>query len=199
MSENPARQGESRAPDAAEKVNRWHKKQFRVDRGGEPAGAGGSLLGTFQGWNTRSTRAASVAPSPVTERRTEARHARPECLAWVSWSGFWKFQTRDALVIDLSRGGARILLDGPPAERRPFWVFLGSSGEKVVMRAEIREVERLRNGQCAVRVMFRDPCPYSLFEAAVCGMAAADPRARMARPARQPPSRRPAEQACESA
>ncbi|MGE3820355.1 MAG: PilZ domain-containing protein [Isosphaeraceae bacterium] len=196
MSESSAPRGENHHPAPEPTVNRWHKKRFRVDRGGTSPGAEGSLLRTFSRWEVTesgrptTSRTTVVTPSPVTERRSEARSQRPECHAWVSWKTFWKLNTRVALVIDMSRGGARIFLDEVPPSGRPFWVFLEVSAEKAVIRAEIREVERLSQGQCAIRVKFHDPCPYSLFETAVCGMAAADPRARIAMPSRTPPSRR---------
>jgi hypothetical protein len=47
------------------------------------------------------------------------------------------------------------------------------------------EARITRQGQCSVRVAFDDPCPYDVFEAAVCGQHAADPKTRLA-PAPRP-------------
>jgi hypothetical protein len=56
------------------------------------------------------------------------------------------------------------------------------------VEARVVAVKMSRQGQCAVRLEFREPCPYGFFEAAVCGMAPTDPRRRNRRPAEGDPT-----------
>jgi hypothetical protein len=86
----------------------------------------------------------------------------------------------DALMINISRGGARVFLDTPPPRGRAVWVYLETPSERAVVKARVVEVRPTAQGQCSVRVAFRQPCPLAFFEAAVCGLAPANPRARVA-------------------
>lgn len=166
--------------------------RFRFDRGstGGPdlAPGRGSLLGSFGVWSGhggdprkakgRPDRSAPK-PAPAAERRTNDRH-RVECLAWVGWKTWRRFHMSTALMIDLSRGGARIFLDAAPPGRRPLWIFIETPSRQTIVRARVLETETASNGQCAIRVVFDDPCPYTVFEVAVCGLASVDPKRRIA-------------------
>jgi hypothetical protein len=119
-----------------------------------------------------------AAATPVRERRTEPRQYHVECLAWVGWRIWRGFRMNDAVLVDLSRGGARVFLDSPPPRGRDLWLFLETPRHTAVVRGRALEVESIAAGQCVVRVELRDPCPYALFEAAVCGLHSTDPRTR---------------------
>ena len=167
-------------------------KRVRIDegnaRGPETAPGRGSLLRAFGAWGSRAARSAAVAAQ---ERRVAPRHEQVECLAWVGWKTFRRFHMRDALVINLSRGGAQIFLDSPPAGKRPVWVFLETPGENAIVKARVVGLQTTPQGQCAIRVAFDEPCPYAVFEAAVCGLSPTNPTTRMARtPGMRTPSRR---------
>ena len=165
-----------------EPVSPSTRKWMRVDPG-NPArsdlGPGrGSLLKAFSAWGSQAKRAI-IAPMPELDRREGDRHEKVECLAWVGWKGWRQFFMKDALLVNLSRGGAQIFLDAEPPINRPLWVFLETPGEKAIVRGHVKEVSPTGHGQCAVRLEFDEPCPYSLFEAAVCGQAPSNPRSRM--------------------
>lgn len=157
-------------------------KSVRIDQGSgggsEMAPGRGSLLRAFGAWGRRSVRSAAVSEQ---ERRFADRHDEVECLAWVGWKTFRRFHMRDALIINLSRGGAQIFIDNPPAGNRPVWVFLETPGENAIVKARVLDLRTTAGGQCALRVEFHEPCPYAVFEAAVCGLAPSNPRMRMAR------------------
>ena len=165
--------------------------RFRFDRGSasgpDLAPGRGSLLRSFGVWSgdggiaprKSKVRPGRPAPRPKPEQRTNDRH-RVECLAWVGWKTWRQFHTSNALMIDLSRGGARIFLDTPPPRGRPLWVFIETPSRNTIVRARVLETETTSNGQCVVRVAFDDPCPYEVFEAAVCGLAPNDPKRRIA-------------------
>lgn len=148
-------------------------RQIRFDpapSGNPPARAGGnSLLGIFR---IRHAAAAS-------ERRSEARHQVVECRAWLGWRIWRGFHAPDALIVNISRGGAMVFLDEPPPGRRPVWIFLETPELKAIIKAKTLEVRMTNSGQCAVRLAFDTPCPYGAFDAAVCGLPPVGPKRRI--------------------
>jgi hypothetical protein len=179
MPERPSDRPEQTVSTKPSHRTRW----LRFDEGGTTEGGQGavrgSLLRTFGAWGRRAGSAWS-ARRPVPERRAEERH-RVECLAWVGWKAWRRFPMRDALPINLSRGGALVFLDEPPPTDRPLWVFLETPEHKTIVKARAVGLQTTSKGQCAVRLAFESPCPYAFFETAVCGLAPADPRARLTR------------------
>jgi hypothetical protein len=135
-----------------------------------------SLLRAFAAWG-RQVVAPAPDPAPPVERRAVPRR-HVECLAWVGWKSWRRFHMNDALVVNISRGGALVFLDAPPPTDRDVWVFLESPERNAVVKARVQQVQTTATGQCAAHVGFAEPCPYAFFEAAVCGQHAADPRAR---------------------
>jgi hypothetical protein len=157
------------------------QRKVRIDRlapGAEPPRAESrSLLGLFRLWEGE----------PTAERRRSARHAVVESQAWLGWwRGEAGFRMQSAVIINLSRGGAFIFLDDRPPADQPVWIALGMPDPVGFVEARVVATQVARQGQCAVRLEFREPCPYGFFEAAVCGLPAADPRCRRraAEPAR---------------
>ncbi len=161
-------------------------RAFRYDRGSECgsdlAPGRGSLLRSFGVWDRKApARVVPQAnPASVSERRLEDR-LPVECHAWVGWKTWRRFQMNDALMIDLSRGGARVFLDAPPPTGRSIWVFIETPKLNSVVQARVLDVQSTRTGQCVARIAFDEPCPYGVFEAAVCGLAPVDPKRRLGR------------------
>jgi hypothetical protein len=149
------------------------QRRFRYDTtapADQPtARAGGSLLGLFRMRGETATR----------ERRSEARHEIVECRAWLGWKIWRGFRAPAALIVNISRGGALVFLDEPPTDHRPVWIFLETPQVRTIIKAKTLEVRTTNSGQCAVRLAFETPCPYSVFEAAVCGVSPADPKERI--------------------
>jgi hypothetical protein len=187
VQDHPARSTEGESDDLGRERDRRSRQgtRVRIDEGsasGDDLAPGrGSLLRAFSAWERPAdTGLPSERVEPATERRAEPRHHHVECLAWVGWKIWRGFRMNDALLINLSRGGARIFLDEKPPLGRPVWVFLETPDNQAIIKAEVRDIETTPQGQCLARVGFLEPCPYALFEAAVCGLASADPRARIA-------------------
>ncbi len=156
-------------------------QRVRIDQGGgqgsELAPGRGSLLRAFGAWGARSR-------VKVKERRAEARLDRVECKAWVGWKSWRQFHMNTALVINLSRGGAQIFLDSPPPAGHDVWVFLETPDQNTVVKGRVLEVSPTAAGQCAVRIAFSQPCPFAVFDTAVCGLAPSNPKLRPARASR---------------
>jgi hypothetical protein len=132
------------------------------------ARAGGSLLGLVR----------KRSESVVQERRTETRHEIAECRAWLGWQIWRGLSAPDALIVNISRGGALVFLDEPPP-RGSVWIFLETPNVRTTIKAKTLEIQTTSSGQCAVRLAFDTPCPYGVFEAAVCGLPPADPKQRI--------------------
>jgi hypothetical protein len=148
------------------------RRRFRFDSApsGDPsARPGGSLLGLFRMRGETAER----------ERRAEPRHEITECRAWLGWKIWRGFRAPSALIVNISRGGALVFLDEPPAPNRPVWIFLETPQVRTIIKAKALETRTTNSGQCAVRIAFETPCPYSVFEAAVCGLSPADPKRRI--------------------
>lgn len=158
------------------------KKWMRVDPGtsarSELGPSRGSLLRAFNAWGDRAKRAI-IAPMPELERRETDRHENVECSAWLGWKSWRQFHMNSALLINLSRGGAQIFLDAEPPRKRSIWVFLETPGQKAIIRGHLNEVSATGQGQYSVRLEFDEPCPFALFEAAVCGLAPSNPKNRI--------------------
>jgi hypothetical protein len=159
------------------------KRRIRFDgvaKGADtPRAESRSFLGLFRLWGGK----------PIPERRRSPRHKVVESQVWLGWwRGAAGYQTHGAVIIDLSRGGAYIFLDLQPPRDQPVWVSLGMPDLVGCVEARVVSTKMSRQGQCAVRLEFLEPCPYGFFEAAVCGMAPTDPRRRSRRPAEGDPS-----------
>ena len=85
-------------------------------RQGRPRQGGGRVgprkfVGDFGLFGGKS---ASGKPSQIPERRATERVHQLECKSWVGWKKFRGFSMNNALLVDISRGGARIFLDKAP-------------------------------------------------------------------------------------
>lgn len=161
-------------------------RRFRFDKGdrAKAGGTGGraSLLSAF---GIFGQPASTQKPANIPERRLTERVHYLECKAWVGWKKFRGFSMNNALLVDISRGGARIFLDNTPPAQQPVWVYLETPTNHAAVRARVVVSETTPQGQCMLRVEFEEHCPYDFFEAAVCGLAASDPRKRQGREDRQ--------------
>ena len=160
------------------------RRLVRLDPGsGSDCGPGrGSLLSAFSAWGQQAARsiiAPEPEPTPAPDRRALVREESLECLAWVGWKGWRQFFMNDAVLVNLSRGGAQIFLDAEPPKGSPVWIFLETPTENAIIKSRVLDVVATSRGQHSIRVAFDAPCSYALFEAAVCGMAPVNPKSRI--------------------
>lgn len=134
------------------------------------------------GWESDGTQALQE------ERRTDARLVQPGFECRVSWRQWLSAREQPVLIVNISRGGALIFLDEPPAPGRRLSLTLETPRQRASVPARVLEVRRTRQGQATVRIGFRRSWPYELFEAAVCGLSPVGPRSRpRSRPERSGP------------
>jgi hypothetical protein len=118
------------------------------------------LLDHFRRWFT----------SPPAEYRSSTRHAARTCVVWLGWwQGEQEFFALTARLVNVSRGGALVLVRQAPPEHHPIWICLGTPEPDECLASKVLEVRTTRRGECALRLAFRDPCPSRFLEAAVCG------------------------------
>jgi hypothetical protein len=152
------------------------QRKIRLD---PPAPLQGALRtdGVDTSWTKRSSRGAIIPDLRREERYTPVNH-----WAWLGWWRWCGFRTYDALVINISRGGALVFLDEPPPLRRSVCLFIETPDKKITLKAKTLENIITQQGQCAVRLQFRQPPPLELFDVAVCGLSSVNPKRRAGMP-----------------
>jgi hypothetical protein len=111
------------------------------------------------------------------DRRLMPRHeaaGHPVWLGW--WRGKEAYFSNPARLLNLSRGGALLLVKDPPPEGQAVWLCVGEPEPTDCVEARVLEVRSARRRECQVRLEFREPCPHAFFESAICMIAPTRPR-----------------------
>ena len=103
------------------------------------------------------------------ERRGGTRHEAVSHEIWLGWSTRSEFVSLDGLLLNISRGGALLILKERPPRDRPIWVYKKVCSVVPSVRGEVVATTPAPGGAFAVRVKFAIPCPTILCESAVCG------------------------------
>lgn len=152
------------------KYQRIGEKSIRLDlppQDDEPESVQKGLLDLFRAW---------IAQKPH-ERRAMPRHKTRPFQVWLGWHKVGEpFQANPARMVDISRGGAQLLVVDPPNPRSRVWICLGKPDPSDCVEATVLDVRIARRNVWTVRLAFRDPCPHSFFEAAVCILPPFDSR-----------------------
>jgi hypothetical protein len=118
------------------------------------------LLDHFRRWFT----------PPPPECRSAARYAARTHVVWLGWwQAEQEFFALTARLVNISRGGALVLVQQAPPENHLIWICLGTPEPDECLAAKVLAVRTTRRGECALRLAFRDPCPSHFLEAVVCG------------------------------
>lgn len=144
------------------KYQRIGVKSIRLDlppQDEEPEAVPKGLLDLFRAW---------IAQTPQ-ERRAMPRHNTRPFQVWVGWNqADTTFHASSARMVDISRGGAQLLIVDPPHPRSKVWICLGKPDPSDCVEAIVLDVRIARRNVWTVRLAFREPCPHPFFEAAVC-------------------------------
>jgi hypothetical protein len=125
-------------------------------------------------------------PAGVPERRKSPRFEAGLNRVWLGWwKGEHEFVSTSARIVNISLGGAMLCPENPPPQDRPCWLCLGIPDPVEYVEVAILDVVASRQGQFAVRLEFREPCPYSFFKAVIDGMEPA--QTEDAQPPASPP------------
>jgi hypothetical protein len=109
----------------------------------------------------------SAVPNVFPERR---KHPRYPASSFRLWMGRWdeeEFEIEATRLLDISRGGAALIaLDAPPIGEM-VWLCLHDAPRTGSVRASVIGVHADDVEGYVVRLMFGEPIPDALFEAAV--------------------------------
>lgn len=102
------------------------------------------------------------------DRRRARRHAAEEPEVWLGWWAGDQFGAVSGEVVDISRGGARLIVPDKPPRKQPLWLYKEVDGALTCVRAEVLAVTPSPKGHHSVRLRFEVPCPTSICQAVVC-------------------------------
>jgi hypothetical protein len=90
-----------------------------------------------------------------------------------TWLGWWasesEFETIGSLIVNLSRGGARIRTPAPPEVGDEVWLKSAKPVPSDCVLGEVLEASPTGDGDYFVRVRFDEPCPDDFFDAVTLG------------------------------
>ena len=102
------------------------------------------------------------------DRRGARRHDAVEPEVWVGWWTGDDFGTSYGRLLNLSRGGALVVMGEWPPKNQPIWVYKHVGAAIACVRGEVVGSTPAPFGSYAVRFRFSAPCPTTFCEAAVC-------------------------------
>ena len=149
------------------RASRSGPKQVRVDRpfGSEPpsdapAEAGNpGLLGLLR---------RAIAGNKG-DRRSSVRHDTGHAELWVGWWTDDHFGATLGRLLDLSRGGARVVLAAKPPRKQSVWLYKEVGTTISVVRGDLVGMTPSPGGEFCVRFRFATHCPTLLCQALICG------------------------------
>ena len=93
--------------------------------------------------------------------------AHPETQGRNETPVFGRMVRHQALLLNFSQTGLRILVGHLPPEDRQLWVGIDESKNGIWTPVRLRSIDPAEAGRYAVRLSFVDACPYDLFKHAV--------------------------------
>jgi PilZ domain len=106
------------------------------------------------------------------ERRGSQRYCTAENQAWTGrWADGTQFVATPAAVVDISLGGARVVMGEPLKVSEKLWIRPANSVKHEFLEATVLEVEPDQTGRYWIRLQFTSPCSHSFLKAVVNGIA----------------------------
>jgi hypothetical protein len=128
--------------------------------------------------NDRNPRGSSACAAPfesvVWERRRSPRHPPTEHRLWLGWRTERDFVVVHADLMNISQGGALMLVSEPPPRGSLTWLRLEGPTPIEDVCALVIETVRMGRNEHGVRVAFREPFPPEFYQAAVEGLSLAE-------------------------
>ncbi len=165
-----SKDGETASPDHGQIESRTRKRVLRLDKPELPGAAPESVPKTErEHWRllNRIVRAFR-ANDDDDDRRASRRHVavRPE--VWVGWWAGEHFGVIEGKLLNISRGGALIVLGEWPPKRAPVYVYKDVGESIACIRGEVIGVIPSPRGAYAARFRFAAPCPTPICAASLC-------------------------------
>ncbi len=106
----------------------------------------------------------------VRDRRRAERYAAAEDQAWIGWWEGRLYRKAPAVLVDISLGGAKLIVENGPPRRVTVWICVAGSCKTEWVEGVSVDVTRNLSGSAEVRIAFREPCPYAFFKVVVYGV-----------------------------
>jgi len=144
------------------------RKQVRLDKPNGPIPEPPSEVKTSVEKRSLFDQILKVFRADNSDRRGARRHVAVEPEVWVGWWTGDDFGTVYGRLLNLSRGGALIILSEWPPKNQPIWVYKQVGPSIACVRGELVGATPAPYGAYAVRIRFAAPCPTTFCEAALC-------------------------------
>lgn len=101
-------------------------------------------------------------------RRQDHRHPAVEQDVWVGWWSGDDFGAIKGRLLNISRGGAQIVVACRPPRKKSVWIYKDIGTTLASIRGEVAGYTPAPEGCYSVRFRFAMPCPTVFCEAVVC-------------------------------
>lgn len=102
------------------------------------------------------------------ERRSSVRHDVANSELWIGWWTDDHFGANRARLLNLSRGGARVVMTNRPPKREPVWLYKEVGTTLSFVRGDLVGVTPAPGGLFCARFRFSTHCPTLLCQALIC-------------------------------
>jgi len=124
--------------------------------------------------NYRPATLPGTTPAPsktvVWDRRRSPRVPPAEQRLWLGWRKERDFFVIRAELMNISQGGALLLVEEPPLKGQAVWLRLEGPTPIEDVSAVVIETSRIGRGEYGVRISFREPFPTGFYQAAIEGL-----------------------------
>src|SRR3954454_10629043 len=124
--------------------------------------------------NYRPATLPGTTPAPsktvVWDRRRSPRVPPAEQSLWLGWRKEDDFFVIRAELMNISQGGALLVVEEQPQKGQPVWLRLGGPPRTEGVRAAVIEPSRIGGGEYGVLISSREPFPPDFYHAAIQGL-----------------------------
>ncbi len=144
------------------------KKMVRLDRPLDPDTTSDEKASAVEGNGNLIRQLWKAIRANPADRRQDHRHPAVEQDVWVGWWTGNDFGAIKGRLLDLSRGGAQIIVACRPPRKSSVWIYKDIGTTLASVRGEVAGYLPAPGGCYSVRFRFAAPCPTVLCEAVVC-------------------------------
>src|SRR5262249_20480009 len=112
----------------------------------------------------------------VGDRRRSPRVPPTEHGLWLGWRHERDFVVVRAELMNISQGGALLVVEEPPLKGQHVWLRLAGPTPIEDVSAVVIETSRIGRGEHGVRIAFREPFPPEFYHAAIEGLGILPPQ-----------------------
>ncbi len=149
-------------------LRRVGQKTMRLDRPVEPGADPDAKAKAVDKGGSLIEMILKAIRSDPTDRRRDPRHPALEQEVWVGWWTGDDYGAVSGRLLNISLGGAQIILDCRPPKKTSVWIYKDDGSTLATVRGEVVAVSPAPGGDFSVRFRFAVPCPTVFSESVVC-------------------------------